>query len=682
MAKQSGYNTYIGYQQTPVKPRINFNAGLEAFQAAQLGQQKQKQKQLLDAEKTFAKTTANLYDFTSGISPNYQQFIATSVSDLRNAQQAQFKLLANEQDTPSHYKMYANNMHNQWEAYMLFGKNFEKNLKMYADREQGDASPLETGYFALKFADQSVFDGKKIVADNDGNLWNVKYDANGKVIESETLSVNELNNIQALTSDKVTFSDYTKQFSKNIKQWKTTKESKTGVVTTLQGLAMHAVPGDPSGKQFLAMYDKMVKQITESMLTNPNQAAAALSEHMNTNGVPYFFYDDKSTGGGKFMLNGRNEEEGIFMQKDSDLHIRAQLTDKQKKLLEEYVKDNLNAQLGFTSSSRIDPSTRKAWGKTKERALDISQALLMRAGDETAWNDAIISWNKSSTTKDGEKITSYRVAPDGIYVAYAEDHGTETKMNLKPFTGKAADYATIKSDISKMLGILAPDLYKNPLKANEAFEDGKDYLPPGTIMDDFKFKGTRGAYTGMSDADHAAMVADLSFVPSIPGQTGAAPVTNIATNLNRMIERLDSELYNFDPTKQAGYPVSGTGGSIIVNAKGEYKDASGWKTFSDGSTQINLGGGVTSNFTTSPNTAEARFTIKVKGGPNGTDIQEFVFHPAPLADVKAKASASLTQRNEKVYRKMLNFIKEPMRSKGDYGLGFSDFYEDGIFNIR
>ena len=672
MAKQAGYNSYIAYKE-PGKSRINFNSGLEAFQRAQLANQRQQQKRILDSEKTYAKTSSELYDFTTGISPSFGTFVANSVSGQRLAKTAEYELLKNGQTSHSQFNVFSNNQMNGWKAFMEYGKNFEKTLIQYAKNENdGTGGALETQYFAPKFAEGADFTDKEYVADDSGNPWIVKYDKNRNIIESQSGAVNMLNNEQAQFSPNTTIEDYAKKFTDKLGKFKNINTSEDGKVTTLEGMALMA--GGSRGKSFIDSYDNVVERIYKAALTNENVATNMLFNYGAPDGNEYFFYDDKGEGEGQFFLNGRNKELGFFVNRDTDLHRRVQLTEGQKNTLREAVIETVNAQLGFQKSERISDSIREKYKKDEKGGYDISLALKMRAGDRAAWTKGLRQHNAKS--KPGDAIVSYRVAGNGnIFVSYEKDQGDETQITFGDFTGKKDDYDVIKEQVSTLMQLSDPSKFKSLNDAKTQFEDSKEMLPAGTKMDEYSFKGgDRGRFVSLSEAEQKAFAEELSYVPVI--KDGGSNRTNIATNVNKFIDRMNSDQYNFNPITRAPDP-----NPVITSAQLEYEQGGSFIPAGPSGAKItNLDSVFKNKLISNPDT-KVQLKLTVRGGPDGTDLQVFTL-PLGAIEQGADANASEFKTQFKTVKEMLNFDKEPIKGKAARGLNFSDVYDPGLFKLK
>ena len=698
MAKIPTRATHIGYQA----PNNYVNPGniLKGYLAASEIGAKQQQKDDIKQRGIYDNATQQLQDFTSDISPNLQSFVAESLGGIREQMFSQYNNYISGGDNATHNQMYMNNAANEFQAFAAFGKGFEKNLNEYEKRAAESKSSAVEGYFSLRYAAQADFSNKKMVLDRDGHLWMMKLDKDGNFLSKETMSINQLNNYQALHQDKVTFTDYTKQFSKNIEDFKKTYRSmelglKPGEHVTLEGMALlqNNVPGGGGKEAFEQMYQGTIDGITESLITQPNVAASALTERLAPNGQVYFFYNDDANDGGQFSLNGRDKENGIYMKTDGDLHERAVLTDGQKDLLKDYVTDNLNAQIGFTSRSGAQAGYYRRLSKRQQAASDIATAMKMRMGDEETWKTVITRWNNHSKTNKDEKILSYRVDPDGVSIVRAGGSGERIKLYDHAFSGE--DASVVKTDITTLMNLANPNKYTSIGEAEEAFEIGKDNLPAeAKVYYDEGFRGTRGVYTegDMPQGLYQAMKTGFGFTKGTSAQN-----QDMGINVGNMIDVLASSTVNFNPVNPAILEKS-----PVIGVKVEGIDAGGATTVLG---QANNPGGLNSSQVmtgmdptkVSEQVKNASLadkvttTITVLGGadPNNLVPKTFVFQNEYRGPQNNPGPSGLkTQNNEAIFKEMLNYIKEPMRDASAYGFpasgagSYSKNYKQGILNFN
>jgi len=699
--------THIGYQAP--NNYVNPDNILKGYLAASQVGAKQQQKDDLKQRGVYDKATMELKDFTSDISPNLQSFVAESLGGIRNQMFGQYNTYAAGGDNATHNQMYMNNASNEFQMFAAYGKGFEKHLLDYEKRtSEGKSSNVESGYFAKRFAAQADFTNKKMVLDNDGHLWMMQLDENGKFLSRESMSINQLNNMQALHQDKVTFTDYTQGFSKNIKQFKESFKAVelglgAGERVTLEGMAMQMnnVPNSGGKQAFEEMYQNTIDGITQSMITQPNVGAAALTENLAPNGQPYFFYNDKGDNGRQFSLNGRDPENGIYMATDGDLHERAVLTDNQKELLKDNVTDMLNTQIGFKSTTSSNSGYYRRLNKKHQASNDIALAMKMRMGDENTWKDVIQSWNENSKTKDDEKILSYRVDPNGVSLTFAGGSADRQSVYEHPFSGE--DAGIIKSDISALLRYVNPTKYGTVGQAMDAFDLGKDSLPPDAkAFYDKGYVGTRGTYSNQKL--HKNMLSELvegfSFVevPSSGNQT-------FQTNLANFIDKLsEGTQVNFDPVtggKDATSPIIAIktttqnpvtlpGGATTTNMQTSPSGLIGGSAGLTGDDYLNsINTDAVTALQQAASSADRVFTeITVKGGPDGNATQTFKFrHDFRGNDPNnmATPTTAIQSANETTYKDMLKFMKEPLRDQSAYNFpagSFSANYLPGMLNFR
>ena len=703
MAKTPTANraTFIGYQ-APTN-FVDFGGILKGYQAATEVGQTQRLKDQVKQRSVYDKAAGQLQDFTTDISPNLQQFVGESLGGIRDQMFNQYELYTNGGDNATHNQLYMNNAVNEFKAFAQYGKDYQKVLENYEKRSQGKASLLETNYFSVRYASQADFRNKKMALDKDGHLWIMTYDDNGKLLDKETMSINQLNNIQSLQSDKVTFSDYTAAYSKNIAKFKTEYERAggEGATVTLEGLANNYSGG---AKEFNKMYQGTVDAITQSLLTQPNVGAAALTETLAPDGMPYFFYNTEAKDGSRFSLEvagkGRSKEYGIYMKRDSDLHERAKLTEKQQDLLKNYVSDNLANQIGFTKGLSGGSSYYRALNKKEQFGNDLELALRMRNGDEAAWSQVIDAWNTNSRTKEDEQIMSYRVDPDGVF--YTTKGGTADRLalygNRRAFTGKKADESVIRDDMTALLKFVNPQRYAQVSDAQKAFDEGKDYLPATAQQYlDAGFGATRGKYVrGDLQGNQRSMITqDFGFAGDGTGNPNV-----IGMGMKDFLDYFSGGTQvNFDPT-------SGTDkieNSPITSVRTYYSNASGTATeLANISNPSGVSGNTyIGNFKGAPGGAASQLMSNLSSGqaldvisevtikdPQGNPKTFRFKHDYRGADASRPTSpqTGIVADNERVFNEMINYAKEGVRAPGQYSdpnvQGLSIYYEDGIFSIR
>ena len=616
----------------------------------------------------------------------------------------QYDLYTNGADNATHNQLYMNNAVNEFKAFAKYGKDYQKVLENYEKRSsENKSSLLETNYFSVRYAGQADFKNKKMALDKDGHLWIMKYDDNGNLLDKETMSINQLNNIQSLQSDKVTFSDYTAAYSKNIATFKNEYERAggQGAKVTLEGLANNYSGG---AKEFNKMYQGTVNAITESLLTQPNVGAAALTETLAPDGMPYFFYNTEAKDGSRFSLEvagkGRSKEYGIYMQRDSDLHERAKLTAGQQDLLKNYVSDNLANQIGFSKGLSGGSNYYRALDKKQKYGADLELAIRMRNGDEDAWDKVIEKYNKNTKTKDDEQIMSYRVDPDGVF--YTTKGGTADRISLygnrHAFTGKKADESIIRDDITALLGFVNPTTYATASDAQKAFDEGKDYLPATAQQYlDAGFGATRGKYieADLQGNQRSMITQDFGFAG-----TGTGNPFAIGMGMKDFLDYFSGGTQvNFDPTTGTDRIEN----SPITGVRTYYSNASGVATELANVTNPSGISGNTyiGNFKGAPNGAAAQL-MKSLGEGKALDVisevtildpqgnpETFTFkHDYRGKDASRPTSpqTGIVQDNERVFNKMINYAKEGVRAPSQYSdpnvQGLSIYYEDGIFSIR
>ena len=702
MAKTPTANraTFIGYQ-APTN-FVDFGGILKGYQAATEVGQTQRLKDQVKQRSVYDKAAGQLQDFTTDISPNLQQFVGESLGGIRDQMFNQYELYTNGGDNATHNQLYMNNAVNEFKAFAQYGKDYQKVLENYEKRSQGKASLLETNYFSVRYASQADFRNKKMALDKDGHLWIMSYDDNGKLLDKETMSINQLNNVQSLQSDKVTFSDYTAAYSKNIAKFKTEYEdaTKEGKTITLEGLANNYSGG---AKEFNKMYQGTVDAITESLLTQPNVGAAALTETLAPDGMPYFFYNTEAKDGSPFSLDvagkGRSKEYGIYMQRDSDLHERAKLTDDQKELLRGYVSENLDAQIGFNKGISGGAGYLKKLNKNQQFGNDLLTALRLRNGDVDEWGRVLGSYNDN--VKDDEKILSFRVDPDGVF--YTTAGGTDDRITLyggrRAFTGKKADESIIKDEITSLLRIVDPKTYDSVVDAKNAYDNGKDFLPiEAKQVLDAGFSPTKGKYTeaDLQTLQRSMLTQDFGFA----GNERANP-NSVGMGVKDFLDYFSKGTsINFNP-------VSGRDEidkSPIVGVKTYYVDATGNRyVMADiqqpGANPPGISGNAyMSNFKEKVG-GELMKTLG-KGDPidviteitildsDGNRSPYTFTHDYRGADASKPTSPStgIVKRNEEAFSKMIQYAKEGVRDKGAYAdpavKNLSPFYEEGIFDFR
>ena len=298
----------------------------------------------------------------------------------------------------------------------------------------------------------------------------------------------------------------------------------------------------------------------------------------------------------------------------------------------------------------------------------------MRAGDRAAWTKGLRQHNSKS--KPGDAIVSYRVAGNGnIFVSYEKDQGGETQITFGDFTGKKDDYDVIKEQVSTLMQLSDPSKFKSLNDAKTQFEDSKEMLPAGTKMDEYSFKGgDRGRFVSLSEAEQKAFAEELSYVPVI--KDGGSNRTNIATNVNKFIDRMNSDQYNFNPITRAPDP-----NPVITSAQLEYEQGGSFIPAGPSGAKItNLDSVFKNKLISNPDT-KVQLKLTVRGGPDGNDVKVFTL-PLGAIEQGADANASEFKTQLSTIKEMLNFDKEPIRSKSIRGLNFSDVYDPGLFKLK
>jgi len=325
----------------------------------------------------------------------------------------------------------------------------------------------------------------------------------------------------------------------------------------------------------------------------------------------------------------------------------------------------------------------------------------MRMGDENTWKDVIQSWNENSKTKDDEKILSYRVDPNGVSLTFAGGSADRQSVYEHPFSGE--DAGIIKSDISALLRYVNPTKYGTVGQAMDAFDLGKDSLPPDAkAFYDKGYVGTRGTYSNQKL--HKNMLSELvegfSFVevPSSGNQT-------FQTNLANFIDKLsEGTQVNFDPVtggKDATSPIIAIktttqnpvtlpGGATTTNMQTSPSGLIGGSAGLTGDDYLNsINTDAVTALQQAASSADRVFTeITVKGGPDGNATQTFKFrHDFRGNDPNnmATPTTAIQSANETTYKDMLKFMKEPLRDQSAYNFpagSFSANYLPGMLNFR
>jgi len=710
----NGLATYIGYEA--VNP-TDFSKMQEEFQKNQAALQKQNLRQEDKKIKSYNTAQAGIYDFSNKIDQGLSGFIAQAVNDGRNA-----LFFENTNDTgksAAEVQIYNNNLKNDFAAWKMFCETYEENFASFADRANYNpkteipfAGPLEKQYFQPKYANQSDFSHQKAIYDNNGRMYINTVDDNGNAIGNSTpAAVNNIINIKNYQSDNVNANMIVRGFSKNMgpmqAAFKSAEKDSNGlpVTVTLAGLAnkYNAVNGAAKG-DFEKMYNGIVESAYKSVIAQPNVAANVL---MNSGMDEFFAYEDGVTSG-QFALGNRDKKLGIKMVVNSSGQMQADLSDYQNDLLKTAIQDNVDNQIGFKNIQKTDRGEIKRAGTAKQRRADLDLALRMRAGQPKAIDEGISFYNNSPGLKDSDKIMSYRLSPERFTTVNGV--GQEVSYNIGEFTGDVADKDQIYTDLGQLFRILDRKSYATSASAAAGVQDAIDGLDPSfaRTLGVYEYQGTRGKALDIDEKDYQGLINSLSF--SAGGQGAQNKTTNVADNVGNFITNLN-EIVNFDPVKKvAGDPTggvavgaqSGTGGSIINSVKMYNLDGNNAQTntISLSGADVNDKGAFTAGFGRSGSkdafmevgrdnisgnsTGKNYIEVEVKGGPDGTDTKTFKFQLFPGNNVDPQI---FDKQNKKEYLNLLNFSREPKRTKAQYygatqaAKPFSTTYDPAVFNL-
>lgn len=707
----NGLATYIGYEA--VNP-TDFSKMQEEFQKNQAALQKQNQRQEDKKIKSYNTAQSGIYDFSNKIDQGLSGFIAQAVNDGRNA-----LFFENTNDTgksAAEVQMYNNNLKNDFAAYKMFCETYEENFASFADRaninpktQKSFAGPLEAQYFQPKYANQSDFSHQKAIYDNNGRMYINTVDDNGNAIGNSTpAAVNNIINIKNYQSDYVDADMVVSKFSANLGPMQVAYNQAGvgpgGVVQhiTLEGLANKYNAMNPNAaKDFKGMYDGVVTSAYKSVMAQPNVSANVL---MNSGMDEFFVYEDGVTSG-EFALGNRDKKLGIKMVVNSSGQMEADLSDYQKDLLYTSIQDTIDGQIGFKNVQRTDRAGTKAAGAAKKRHSDLDLALRMRAGEPAAIDEGISFYNNSPGLKDSDKIMSYRLSPERFTTVNGV--GQEISYNIGEFTGDVADKDQIYTDLGQLFRILDRKAYATSASASAGVQDAIDGLEPSFAQDLglYEYQGTRGKALDIDEKDYQGLINSLSF--GLGTQTGT---TTVGDNVGNFVTNLN-EIVNFDPVKKvAGDPTggvavgaqSGTGGSIINSVKMYNLDGNNAQTntISLSGADVKDKGAFVSGFVNSGSkdafmqvtrddhagnsTGKNYIEVEVKGGPDGTDTKTFKFQLFPGNNVDPQL---FDKQNKKEYLNLLNFSREPKRTKAQYygatqaGKPFSTTYDPAVFNL-
>lgn len=710
----NGLATYIGYEA--VNP-TDFTKMQEEFTKNQAALQKQNQRQEDKKIKSYNTAQSGIYDFSNKIDQGLSGFIAQAVNDGRNA--LFFENTNNTGKSAAEVQMFNNNLQNDFAAYKMFCETYEENFASFADRANRNpkteipfAGPLEAQYFQPKYANQSDFSHQKAIYDNNGRMYINTVDDDGNAIGNSTpAAVNNIINIKNYQSDNVNANMIVRGFSKNMgpmqAAFKSAEKDSNGlpITVTLAGLAnkYNSVNGAAKG-DFEKMYNGIVEDAYKSVIAQPNVAANVL---MNSGTDQFFAYEEGVTSG-RFALGNRDKKLGIKMVVNSSGQMQADLSDYQNDLLKNTIQDNVDNQIGFKNIQKTDRGEIKRAGTAKQRRADLDLALRMRAGDTKAIDKGIGFYNQSPGLKDSDKIMSYRLSPERFTTVNGV--GQEISYNIGEFTGDVADKDQIFTDLGQLFRILDRKAYATSASAAEGVQDAIDGLDPSfaNTLGVYEYQGTRGKALDIDEKDYQGLINSLSFKESgvAGGNQGA---TTVADNVGNFITNLN-EIVNFDPVKKvAGDPTggvavgaqSGTGGSIINSVKmyngdsnnpintislsgADVKDktafTNGFKNSASKDAFMEVGRDNINSSSTGKNYIE----VNVKGGPDGTDTETFKFQLFPGNNVDPQL---FDKQNKKEYLKLLNFSREPVRTKSQYyganraAQPFSTTYDPAVFNL-
>jgi len=708
----NGLATYIGYEA--VNP-TDFSKIQEEFQKNQAALQKQNLKQEDKKIKSYNNAQAGIYDFSNKIDQNLSGFIAQAVNDGRNA--LFFENTNNTGKSAAEVQMFNNNLQNDFAAYKMFCETYEQNFATFTERENLNpkteipfAGPLESQYFAKKYANQSDFSHQKAIYDKNGRMYINTVDDNGNAIGNSTpAAVNNIINIKNYQSDNANANMFVSSFTDNLKPMRTAYEQaavgKGGVMmnVTLEGLANKYNTMNPgAAKDFKEMYNGIVTSAYKSVTAQPNVAANVL---MNSGTEEFFVYEEGVTSG-QFALGNRDKKLGIKMVVNSAGQMQADLSDYQNDLLKNAIQDNIDRQIGFKNTQDTDRGSLKRASSAKRRHMDLDLALKMRAGIPDAWDQSIAYYNNSIGLKADDKIVSYRVSPERVTTVNAI--GQEVDYNIGEFTGDVADKDNIYRDLGQMFGILDRKAYGTSAKAMEGVQDAIDGLEPSFAADLglYEYQGTRGKAIDIDEKDYQGLVNALSYEPP---SAGGPSETTVGDNVGDFITNLN-EIINFDPVKKvagksggvATGATSGTGGSIINSVKMYNVNSANTpvNTISLSGSQLDDKGAFISAYAANPNsnpfqaqtranystntTGKNYIEIDVKGGPDGTDTRTFKFQLFPGNNINPQV---FDKQNKEEYMQLINFSREPTRTKSQYygptraSQPFSTNYDAAVFNL-